>query len=152
MIDDLIVAIDERKGHVADYLNEAAKDAGVDLVWYLPFRDSRGGAPIFLAQCASGDNWTRKVNEPSLREWTKIIDFASPPSKAFSLPFSLNERELRQQSNRAGGLMVDRYRLLAQGCSEKAWIPGSLRDELIDWLSPRVEWIQSKQDGVTTLP
>ena len=141
VIDDLISAIDERKGNTGGYLDLNAKDAGVDLVWHLRFADSRGGAPIYLAQCASGKNWPEKVNEPNINEWTKIVDFATPPNKAFSLPFSLSERELRRQSNRAGGLLVDRYRLLAQEVSEDAWIPGPLPRELIDWLDPRIAWI-----------
>ena len=144
VIDDLISAIDERKGKPDDYLNQDAKDAGVDLVWHLRFADARGGAPIYLAQCASGKNWDQKVNEPNIKEWTKIVDFADPPRKAFSLPFSLSERELRRQSNRADGLMVDRYRLLAQDDSESVWIPGSLRLELIDWLTPRINWLMSR--------
>ena len=144
VIDDLISAIDEHKGNAGDYLDLNAKDAGVDLVWHLQFADARGGAPIYLAQCASGKNWLEKVNEPNIKEWTKLVDFAVPPSKAFSLPFSLSERELRRQSNRAGGLFVDRYRLLAQEVSEDAWIPVPLQRELIDWLDPRIDWIISK--------
>ena len=144
VIDDLVLAIHENRGNPDDYLDENAKDAGVDLVWQLEFADARGGAPIYLAQCASGNNWVDKVNEPSIREWTKIVDFATPPNKAFSLPFSLSDRELRRQSNRAGGLLVDRYRLLAQNVSEDAWLPGLLRRDLIDWLDPRIDWIISR--------
>ena len=144
VIDDLISAIDEQEGNTVDYLDEHAKDAGVDLIWYLKFNDARGGAPIYLAQCASGKNWAEKVNQPNLKEWNKIVDFAAPPSKAFLLPFSLSEREIRIQSNRSGGLMVDRYRLLAQETLESGWVPCSLRLELIDWLDPRIEWMVSR--------
>ena len=144
VIDGLISDIDERKGNPDDYLDQDAKDAGVDLVWHLQFADARGGAPIYLAQCASGNNWIDKLNEPNIKEWAKIVDFAVPPSKAFSLPFSLSERELRRQSNRFGGLMVDRYRLLAQDVSESTWISGPLRSELVAWLTERIDWITSK--------
>ena len=149
VIDDLISAINEQKGNPDDYLDQDAKDAGVDLVWHLQFADARGGAPIYLAQCASGKNWVDKVNEPNIKEWIKIVDFAVPPNKAFSLPFSLSDRELRRQSNRAGGMMVDRYRLLSQDVSECSWIPCSLRLELIDWLAPRIDWMTSS-DGLDT--
>ena len=144
VIDELTVAIDERKGNPDDYLDLNAKDAGVDLVWHLRFPDSRGGTPVYLAQCASGKNWAEKVNEPNIKEWAKIVDFAAPPNKAFSLPFALDERELRRQSNRAGGLLVDRYRLLAQADPELVWIPGPLRLELINWLDGRIAWIMNK--------
>ena len=104
---------------VADYLCENAKDAGVDLIWHLPFSDGRGGGPTYLCQCASGNNWQHKLSEPNINEWIKIIDFASPPNKAFSVPFSLGERNFRVQSNRFGGLMLDRFRLLAHNQPEK---------------------------------
>ena len=144
VIDELTVAIDERRGNPDDYLDLNAKDAGVDLVWHLRFPDSRGGTPVFLAQCASGKNWAEKVNEPNIKEWMKIVDFAAPPNKALSLPFALDERELRRQSNRAGGLLVDRYRLLAQADPELVWIPGPLRLELINWLDGRIAWVMNK--------
>ena len=144
VIDELTVAIDERRGDPEGYLDLNAKDAGVDLVWHLRFPDSRGGTPVYLTQCASGKNWAEKVNEPDIKEWVKIVDFAAPPNKALSLPFALNERELRRQSNRAGGLLVDRYRLLAQATPELMWIPGPLRLELINWLDGRIAWLTSK--------
>ena len=144
VIDELTEAIDERRGNPEDYLDLNAKDAGVDLVWHLRFPDLRGGAPVYLAQCASGKNWAEKVNEPDIKEWVKIVDFAAPPNKALSVPFALDERELRRQSNRAGGLLVDRYRLLAQATPENMWIPGPLRLELINWLDRRITWLTSK--------
>ena len=144
VIDELIEAIRERRGNVEGYLDENAKDAGVDLIWHRQFADSRGGAPVFLTQCASGKDWTDKVNQPNLQEWMKFIDFAAPPHKAFSLPYALSDRELRRQSNRAGGLVVDRYRLLTQNEPESAWVSDSLRDRLNEWLAPRIDWITSR--------
>ena len=136
--------INEPIGYVDDYASDQANEAGVDLVWHLPFADSRGGAPVYLAQCASGKNWGDKVGKPNINEWTKIIDFAAVPSKAFSLPFSLDERDMRRQSNRAGGLLLDRYRLLAHGVSESEWVPDTLRHDLINWLEPRIDWIANR--------
>ena len=144
VIDELTEAINERRGNPEGYLDLNAKDAGVDLVWHLRFPDPRGGTPVYLAQCASGKNWAEKVNEPDIKEWVKIVDFAAPPNKALSLPFALDERELRRQSNRAGGLLVDRYRLLAQATPENMWIPVPLRLELINWLDGRITWLTSK--------
>ena len=144
VVGKLTTHINERVGSLAEYAANMANDAGVDLVWNLPFCDGRGGAPVYLAQCASGRDWVDKVAEPNINEWSKIVDFAAPPSKALSLPYSLNERDLRRQTNRAGGLLLDRYRLLAQGRAEHEWVPDSLRDELIDWLGPRIGWIMSR--------
>ena len=82
-----------------------------------------------------------KVGEPNVEQWIRIVKFPTAPSKAFSLPFALSEGDLRQQTTRARGLLLDRYRLLAHDVSEEEWVPEVLRLELIDWLKPRVEWI-----------
>ena len=144
VVDGLISAINEKMGNIADYASHDANEAGLDLVWHLPFVDRRSGAPVYLAQCASGQNWSDKINEPNLADWRKIIDFAAVPNKAFSLPFALDDRELRLQSNRGQGLLLDRYRLLANGLPESDWVPGELQNEIVDWLEPRIDWIMSR--------
>ena len=141
VIDNLVSNIDERNGFPNAYAPYSANDAGVDLVWHLPFADHWGGAPVYLAQCASGMRWADKIHEPDINEWTKFIDFAAVPNKAFSLPFALNEKQLRQQSNRAKGLLLDRYRLLAHNRPEDEWVPTDLREALVTWLEPRIDWI-----------
>ena len=143
VVENLISAINEKSGNVDDYASRDANEAGLDLVWHLPFVDRRSGAPVYLAQCASGLNWSDKITEPNLADWSKIIDFAAVPNKAFSLPFALDDRELRLQSNRGQGLLLDRYRLLANGLPESDWVPGELQNEIVDWLEPRIDWIRS---------
>lgn len=144
VVEDLVSAINERAGNIEDYAARDANEAGLDLVWHLPFVDGRSGAPVYLAQCASGLNWSDKITEPNLADWLKIIDFAAVPNKAFSLPFALNDRELRRQSNRGQGLLLDRYRLLANGPPESDWVPGELQSEIVAWLEPRIDWIMSR--------
>ena len=144
VVSNLTSHIGERIGLVQDYASDQANEAGVDLVWHLPFADRRGGTPVYLAQCASGKKWKDKIYQPDLKVWTKIVDFAKVPNKAFSLPFSLDERELRLHSNTAQGLLLDRYRLLAHDIPESEWVPATLRRELIDWLKPRIDWIKTR--------
>ena len=144
VVGNLTSHINEPSGYIDEYASCHAHEAGIDLVWHLPFADRRGGAPVYLVQCASGKKWKNKVSEPNIKEWTKIINFAGIPSKAFSLPYSLSKRDLRMQSNRAGGLILDRYRLLAHSISEKTWVPAALRHDLTNWLEPRIDWIKSK--------
>ena len=141
VVDKISSHVNEPIGSVHEYASDQANEAGVDLVWHLPFADRRGGAPVYLAQCASGKNWIDKVGEPNVEQWIRIVKFPTAPSKAFSLPFALSEGDLRQQTTRARGLLLDRYRLLAHDVSEEEWVPQVLRQELIDWLKPRVEWI-----------
>lgn len=140
VVDNLVAAIGERRGNVGDYSSENAKDAGLDLVWHLPFVDRRGGDPVYLAQCASGVDWIKKLPQPNMEDWNKIIDFANRPNKAFSLPFALDDKTVRWRSNTVG-LLLDRYRLLVHEIPEDEWIPQELRDRLITWLEPRVDWI-----------
>ena len=147
VVDTLLSAINEQLGNIDDYASDDANEAGVDLVWYLPFLDRRPGAPVYLAQCASGQNWTEKVKEPDLAIWEKIVDFAAVPNKAFSLPFALDDKELRLQSTRGKGLLLDRYRLLAQNRPESEWVPEGLWQSLIEWLEPRVDWILTDRNG-----
>jgi len=144
VVDKLVAAIGERTGLVEDYSSADANEAGVDLVWHLPFVDQRGGVPVYLAQCASGTNWPDKLSEPNLNDWKKIIDFASGPYKAFCLPFALDDKDLRWRSNSIAGLLLDRYRLLALDAPEEEWVSEELRDRLITWLEPRVDWIMDR--------
>ena len=141
VVDKISSHVNEPIGSVEEYASAQANEAGVDLVWHLPFADRRGGDPVYLAQCASGKNWIDKVGEPNVEQWIRIVKFPTAPNKAFSLPFSLSEGDLRLQTTRARGLLLDRYRLLAHDVSEEEWVPEVLRQELIDWLKPRVEWI-----------
>ena len=144
VVQNLISTIDERTGNLAGYTSDNANEAGVDLVWHLPFADHRGSAPVYLAQCASGMDWVGKVHLPSIPQWTKIVDFALRPNKAFSLPFALSDKELRQYSNMAEGLLIDRCRLLARNHPEEQWVPEKLRNVLVKWLEPKINWITSR--------
>jgi hypothetical protein len=144
VVDKLVAAIGERTGYVDEYAAANANEAGVDLVWHLPFVDQRGGTPVYLAQCASGTNWPDKLSQPNIEDWKKIINFASGPHKAFCLPFALDERDLRWRSNSIAGLLLDRYRLLVHDVPEEDWVSEELRERLATWLEPRVAWITNR--------
>ena len=122
------------------YGNRQANESGLDLAWYRPFHDGRGGYPIYLVQCASGRGWPNKLHTPELAVWTKLIDFTHPPSKAFSCPFALLDDEFARRTNQVQGLLLDRYRLLSPGAPEPQWVSRELRDRLVEWLEPRVAW------------
>ena len=118
-----------------------ANEEGLDLVCHLPFRDNRGGKPVYLVQCASGSNWTRKRKTPDIEVWRKLISFSADPARAFAIPFSLAEKEFLKTCNRVNGMVLERYRLLSPGHRNADWVSGVLRQELIDWLSPRVSML-----------
>jgi len=115
-----------------------ANEEGLDLVCHPPFRDNRGGKPVYLVQCASGSNWTQKRKTPDIEVWRKLISFSADPARAFAVPFSLEEKEFLKTCNRVNGMVLERYRLLSPGHRNSDWVSGVLRQELIEWLSPRV--------------
>lgn len=141
VVGTLTAMLGEPLGDIETYASSGAHEAGVDLVWHLPFADQRGGLPVFLAQCASGGNWEDKLDTPNLGQWKRIIHFASEPYKAFSLPFALEDRELRLRSAQIEGLLLDRYRLLMHDTPEAEWLSDELRERLLRWLEPRVQWL-----------
>lgn len=131
--------LNEKLGDIEHWVNPRANEAGLDVLCYRPFRDYRVGIPVFLMQCASGKNWEEKVRLPEMRVWTKIIQFASEPKKAFSIPFALSDQEFARKCNQVNGMLLDRYRILSPGCTGLNWLSDGLRDSLITWLEDRVQ-------------
>lgn len=120
-------------------LYDEAKDEGLDLVCYMPFSDSRGGKPVYLMQCASGENWKSKCQSPNLDIWKRLITFSSDPQRAFAMPFALPDDAFFRACNRVNGMVIDRYRLLSAGKNDPDWMPSELRTRLVTWLKPRIE-------------
>ena len=61
------------------------------------------------------------------------------PGKAFAIPFALPDKEFKNRCNRFGGLLFDRYRLLVATTYNKSWISDSLKEEIIEWTTPRLQ-------------
>lgn len=147
VIDTIIHAVadrlNERTGNIGRWRQEAANDAGLDLVCYKPFVDGRGGKPIYLIQCASGIKWERKLDTPRIQIWNKLIDFSNVPQKGFAMPFSLEDEAFRFNCNIVEGMFLDRYRLLSAGHTGHDWVPNELKGRLVDWLLPRIAVLPS---------
>jgi hypothetical protein len=107
------------------------KDAGVDGIWWLPFRDNRGGFVWFLGQCASGSDWEHKLSDlaPDAFQSDYVMTrSAVQPIRFFFTPHEVPERRFRSVSTRAG-VVFDRLRLAAQART----LPHRLRDDLAAW-------------------
>lgn len=141
VVPDLAQKLGENCGEITKWTSSKAHECGLDVVWRLPFPDLRGGTPVFLAQCASGKNWTEKIYEPDLEVWTRIIEFKAPPNKALAIPFALAESEFSRQCIRVRGLLLDRYRLLLAAKADPNWVSDELAKRVIEWLEPHVDWI-----------
>ena len=141
----------ESVNRTADWLGESArddnrtlassrrKDAGLDLLLYRPFPDHRGGFPVYLMQCASGRDWIKKIEQPRIALWQKLIDFVVPPQKGLAIPFALSKEKFRDHCVLVEGLLLDRHRLLAAARHCGQWESSPLKDRIIKWAMPRVE-------------
>jgi hypothetical protein len=138
VLDDIANRLDETQGSVSRWVDATANELGLDLICYRPFADKRVGKPVFLMQCASGGNWETKLKTPDLDLWTKIIDWASDPKRAFSMPFALSESDFPKKCRKVNGLLLDRYRLLSVGHDNPNWMSDSLKERVITWLEPRI--------------
>jgi hypothetical protein len=97
-------------------------------------------------QCASGKNWDGKLDTPDVRRWMKLVQFASDPKKAFSMPFALPDLEFLRKCEKVNGMFLDRYRLLSPGYNNYDWISQALKDRLNAWLEPRIAALPGIQD------
>src|SRR6185369_9926977 len=114
-----------------------AKDAGLGIILFRSFADNRCGFPIYLTQCAAGDDWNTKLHTPRLGVWTKLIDFAAPPHKAFALPHSLGADEHRRVTVTVEGIVFDRYRL-HDTSRPRNWCSQGLAKDIRTFLTPLV--------------
>ena len=138
IVADVAARLGETTGDIIRWSRQKANEAGLDLLCFRPFPDGRVGVPVYLIQCASGGDWHTKLKTPDLRIWTKVIDFAADPKKAFSMPFALSASDFTFHCNLVDGLLLDRYRLLAPGQAQREWITPQLTTELVAWARPRV--------------
>lgn len=141
VVDDISGLLGERKGEVEVWANENENEEGLDLLCYRPFFDERVGIPVYLMQCASGADWKQKARTPDLSLWTKIVQFASPPQKAFSTPLSFLDDEFRKACVRVDGMLLDRYRLLAASSYCREWESSSLKKRLNSWTKKRISML-----------
>lgn len=112
------------------YLSNREKDASLDLILYRPFIDTNYCIPIYLIQCASGQNWVKKIYEPDLNRWDHFIEFNSKLAKGLSIPFSLQEQKFIYYSPMISGFLIDRNRLLAAYHVNKNWESDDLKNKL----------------------
>lgn len=135
IVEKVASSVGESVGNLTRWTSENANDAELDLLLCRPFNDKRTGIPVYLMQCASGANWTEKLHTPRLELWTKAVDFAVTPKRAFAMPFALLDREFSQKCLLVNGLFIDRYRILANNNS----FSSELKKGLKNWAAPRIK-------------
>jgi hypothetical protein len=148
ILQDVANRVNEPQGDVSRWVNPKAKDLGLDVICYRTFADERGGKPVFLFQCASGNDWEDKLLTPEQILWNRIIGWASNPKKGFSMPIALSEDAFTRSCGRVNGLLLDRYRLLSVGRENPNWISNELRERIVAWLEPRIGTIPNGMNPV----
>jgi hypothetical protein len=130
----------ELAGAVERWTDAHVKDGGLDVVCDRPFADGWAGRPIYLVQCASGEDWTDKRHTPNISQWTKLVDMATKPSKAISHPFVLLEDDFRRAANYdLLAMILDRHRLCRPGLESKPkWTSTELTKDLNAWTLSRL--------------
>ncbi|MEQ1860414.1 MAG: hypothetical protein ABMA13_10800 [Chthoniobacteraceae bacterium] len=128
-------------GNLKRWQRKQTKELGLDLVCYREFGDRRGGFPTFLVQCASGRNFTDKLDEPNEGIWNDLLKVIpqSLPRRAFATPFSFPRREFENHSIQGKCWLLDRMRLLSASLHLRDWLPDKLGRELAKWCGQRTK-------------
>ena len=107
-VEELARCLNERFGYEPP---SSRKDRNLDVVVWKPFGDNRKSQMIVLMQCAAGKNWKSKLTELSIRAWSRYINFACEPIRAFSVPIAISDNEVLEEISLDGGLIIDRPRI-----------------------------------------
>jgi hypothetical protein len=127
-------------GNLKRWNKKEAKEQGLDILCYRQFRDSRGNFPAFFVQCASGQNFIKKLKEPDLGVWNDLVKMVptSLARKAFSTPFMFPKKQFDQHAIRSEGLLLDRGRLLSSAIHIETWIEPKTAKQILKWAKPHI--------------
>lgn len=106
--------------------NRYFKDAGIDVVAFIPFVDERHGHFVCLAQCKTGTSWESHLTDlqPSILH-DYIYPILTPqPRKLFLITDDYQESDWRDKVNRLDGVLFDRCRIMS-------FLPDSLDPSLV---------------------
>lgn len=89
------------------------KDAGVDVITWLPFNDGRTGFPIVLVQATVQKNFRSKSRDVVPTQWHGWLKIDANPAVGFGIPFSLPARDpWWSDVTREVHLAMDRRRIM----------------------------------------
>lgn len=143
VVSDVANMLREAEGDLQPWVSEDANEAGLDIVCYRPFADSRPGLPTLFVQCASGKHHEHKLGTPNMKEWGKLIRFTAVlPQRSFVTPYVFTDNEFKRVSNKVDGLLLDRVRLLSAGNDGGSWLSEKLNKRLCEWVLPRIQKLE----------
>ncbi len=128
-----------------------ANDAGLDVVAWKPFADSRAGKLIIFAQCKTGTSWHNQIGELNpeafLATWTHERTFHANPVRAYIVAEALNParwQELTGKATKPIGLFFDRCRIVDFTLEPNA----DLQSRIISWVNAAYS-SQTVHEGVS---
>lgn len=92
-------------------VNATDNDLGLDVAGWKAFPDGQRNKLEIYMQCATGENWSGKRNEPNLEIWRQILSWSIYPTKAMAIPYVASEDDWGREA--LGLLLMDRLRLAA---------------------------------------
>jgi hypothetical protein len=84
----------EGESHGANAAPRISGDGGLDLVGWPEVVGPRKRLPVYLAQCACGDNWHSKPYEVEARTWEHRLEPVSPFVPVTLIPYAHRDEEM----------------------------------------------------------
>lgn len=114
------------------------KDIGLDVVTRIALGDQGSGTGIILVQCATGENWDAKSDEPYTKQWQNLLRWNSHLIQAVAFPWRQeNVTKFRQLIRRFPGLVFDRLRLTCGGDPDH-YLDAAAYMEVQEWCEGRL--------------
>jgi hypothetical protein len=120
-----------------------AKDEGIDVIGWVPFKDNRENKLIVFAQSKTGTSWQKMKNALTPHHFSQRWlneDFSLMPMYAFCVTEAV-QQQLWWEACIGAGIMFDRIRMV-EYCSEDA--NNKIREETITWLNAAKTTITSQ--------
>ena len=136
-VEVLCKRVGEGLGYRSDYATGTEKDAGVDIVAWLPI-DKRSGKLLLFGACATGQNWIEKLTELQPETFCRYYmreNVEPPPAKAFFTSSIVPNESWGIYSGRAG-VLFDR-------CRVSRFVPklaiGTRHGDVREWMRQMIE-------------
>lgn len=128
-----------RPDHAAEKTEPHDGDIGLDVAVRFRFGEEGAGSGVLLTQCATGENWQGKKGEPSLLEWSRLIEWHSPLFRALAFPWrrDIDDRRFGRLSVRFEAIFFDRMRLLSGG-NPDATLTQAEAERIRGWCAARM--------------
>ena len=119
------------------------KDGGIDLIAWIPFKDSKDSQIIALGQCKTGSNWEQLMKKIAFfQNYSTLQPFVEPEYMFFvAEDFGMHKWEER---SRNCGIIFDRIRIMEFLPANIKEIDASLFNDVKSWVEGAIINLRSK--------